>query len=192
MVVRAPLYVDPETAQITAKSDPIPTILRGIPLKLRSVAIQVDRKDFIRNPTNCEPMAISATLAASDGGAAKPTERFQARGCKNLPFKPKLALKLKGATKRIGHPALRAVLTAKPGEANIGRAQVNLPHGEFVDQGNLNKTCTRPVLLAGAPVPPPRSTATPRRGRRCPKSLSRGRSTWSAATATSCPPWSPN
>jgi hypothetical protein len=42
------------------------------------------------------------------------------------------------------------VLTYPKGSyANIARAQVNLPHSEFIDQGNLNKTCTKPVLLAG-------------------------------------------
>ena len=72
-------------------------------------------------------------------------------GCQNLGFKPKLQLSLKGSTKRTGHPALKAVLTYPKGGAyaNIARAQVNLPHSEFIDQGNLNKTCTSPVLLEG-------------------------------------------
>src|SRR6201999_423337 len=51
VVVRAPLYVNPETAQLTAKSDPIPTILKGIPLKIRSVAVSIDRQGFTLNPT---------------------------------------------------------------------------------------------------------------------------------------------
>jgi hypothetical protein len=149
VVVRAPLFVDPETARVTAKSDEIPHILRGIPLKLRSVEIKVDRQDFTLNPTSCEPMAVSAAVSGLDGANTSPSNRFQVGGCEGLPFKPNLKIQLKGATKRIGHPALKAVLTAKPGEAGIGRAQVNLPHGEFLDQSNLNKTCTKPVLLAG-------------------------------------------
>src|SRR6202012_3806912 len=50
-----------------------------------------------------------------------------------------------------GHPALKAVLTyPKSGAyANVKRAQVNLPHSEFIEQNNLNKTCTKPVLLEG-------------------------------------------
>ena len=39
VVIRNPLYIDENTAQVTAKSDPIPTILRGIPLKVREVSI---------------------------------------------------------------------------------------------------------------------------------------------------------
>jgi hypothetical protein len=151
VVVRAPLFVDPETAQITAKSDPIPTILRGIPLKVRSVAIDIDRANFSLNPTNCEQMLVSASIEGSSGANASPSNRFQVGGCDKLKFKPRLKLRLKGSTKRIGHPALKAVVTyPKQGAyANIARAQVNLPHSEFLDQGNLNKTCTKPVLLAG-------------------------------------------
>jgi hypothetical protein len=151
VVVRAPLYVDPETTRITAKSDPIPTILRGIPLKVRSVAINLDRSAFTLNPTSCEPSAVTASIGSSNGATASPSTRFQVGACNALKFKPTLKLSLKGSTKHTGHPALKAVVTypKKGAYANIARAQVNLPHSEFLDQGNLNKTCTRPVLLAG-------------------------------------------
>jgi hypothetical protein len=151
VVIRAPLFVDPETAEITAKSDPIPTILKGIPLKVRSVAIDLDRSGFTLNPTSCNVMLATASIGGSSGATASPTNRFQVLGCNHLKFKPKLQLSLKGSTRHAGHPALKAVLTyPKQGAyANIARAQVNLPHSEFIDQGNLDKTCTKPVLLAG-------------------------------------------
>jgi hypothetical protein len=151
VVIRSPLFVNPESAQITAKSDPIPTILRGIPLKIRSVVISIDRSGFTLNPTNCEAMSIYASLGSSDGATATPTNRFQVANCAKLGFKPELKLSLKGSTKHAGHPALKAVLTyPKQGAyANVARAQVNLPHSEFIDQGNLNKTCTKPLLLEG-------------------------------------------
>jgi hypothetical protein len=151
VVIRAPLFVDPETTEITAKSDPIPTILKGIPLKVRSVAIDLDRSAFTLNPTSCEPMAVTASIASSNGATANPSNRFQVGGCKQLKFKPNLKISLSGATKRTGLPALKAVVTyPKQGAySNIARAQVNLPHSEFLEQDNLNKTCTRPVLLEG-------------------------------------------
>jgi hypothetical protein len=149
VVVRSAIYVDPETAQITAKTDPLPHILEGVPLRVRDIRIDLDRSRFTLNPTSCEPSSVNVLATSTLGATDGLSNRFQVGGCANLPFKPKLKIQLKGSTRRIGHPALKAVLTAKPGEANIGRAQVNLPHGEFLDQGNLNKTCTRPVLLAG-------------------------------------------
>lgn len=148
VVIRSPLYVDLETAQVTAKSDPIPTILRGIPLKIRSVTIKIDRSGFAINPTNCEAMSVAARLGSSDGATASPSNRFQVGNCRALAFKPRLKLRLKGATKRSGHPALKAVVTypKKGAYANIARAQVGLPHSEFLDQGNLDKVCKQAEL----------------------------------------------
>jgi hypothetical protein len=150
VVVRTALQVNPETTQITAVSDQIPHILQGIPLDVRSVTVDLNRSDFTLNPTNCERKQITGSVGTVPGQSAAVSNPFQVGGCKNLGFAPKLKLSLKGSTKHAGHPALKAVLTYPKGSyANIARAQVNLPHSEFIDQGNLNKTCTKPVLLAG-------------------------------------------
>jgi hypothetical protein len=151
VVVRTALQVNPETTQITAVSDEIPHILRGIPLDVRSVTVDLKRPDFTLNPTNCEKKQITGSVGTVQGRNAPLSEAFQVGGCKSLGFAPKLKLSLEGSTKHAGHPALRAVLTYPKGGAyaNIARAQVNLPHSEFIDQANLNKTCTKPILLAG-------------------------------------------
>jgi hypothetical protein len=143
VVVRSPLYVDPETAVLTARSDPIPTILEGIPLKVRSVTVDLDRSQFALNPTNCELMSATASIGSVDGATAHPSNRFQVGGCEALPFRPDLKLQVIGKTGRNGKPALKAVLTAKPGEANIATAQVNLPHSEFLEQNHIKTVCTR-------------------------------------------------
>ena len=148
VVVRAPLYIDPESAQLTAKSDPIPTILKGIPLKVRSVAINVDRPDFILNPTSCDPMTVSASLGGGSGATAAPTNRFQAGGCSSLGFSPKLKLALKGGTRRAANPALTAILTQPAGQAGIGRVSVALPHSEFLEQSHIRTICTRVQFAA--------------------------------------------
>ncbi len=78
--------------------------------------------------------------------------RTQVGECGRLAFKPKLKLSLKGPTKRNGHPALKAVLTTpkKGAFANIAKAQVGLPHSEFLDQSNIGAVCTQPELKADA------------------------------------------
>jgi hypothetical protein len=148
VVVRSALYVNEETAQITAKSDPIPRILDGTPLDVRSIALEIDRSQFMLNPTNCKAMSVGGEAISVPGQTAQLTSRFQVGGCSALAFKPELKLSLKGSTKRSGHPALKAVVTyPKEGAyANIARAQVGLPHTEFLDQGNLDKVCTQPEL----------------------------------------------
>jgi DNA-binding beta-propeller fold protein YncE len=150
VVVRVALYVDPETAQITAKSDPIPTILEGIPLDVRSVAVKLDRPQFSLNPTSCDPMAVGGEALSVLDQSAGLTSPFQVGGCGALPFKPKLTLSLKGATRRGGTPALRAVLRMPPGGANVARAQVTLPHSEFIDNAHLRNICTRVQFGEGA------------------------------------------
>jgi hypothetical protein len=148
VVVRTALYVNPETAQIHAVSDPIPTILDGIPLDLRSIAVSMDRSQFTLNPTNCNPMAVTASALSLLGQSAALSNRFQVGGCSALGFKPKLKISLEGATKRAGTPALIATLTARPGDANIARATVSLPHSEFLDNAHIKTICTRVQFAA--------------------------------------------
>ncbi|HTT94814.1 MAG TPA: hypothetical protein VMF55_09080 [Solirubrobacterales bacterium] len=151
ITVRVALEVDPFSAEVTATSDPLPQILEGIPITYRDLRVEASRPEFVVNPTSCEPMQITSSITSIAGAYAHPQSHFQVAGCESLAFKPSLKISLKGATKRTGHPALKAVVTyPKKGLfANIARAQVNLPHSEFLDQGNLNKTCTKPVLLEG-------------------------------------------
>jgi len=148
VVVRAALYVDAKSARVRAVSDPLPTILEGIPLDLRTATVQMNRPQFTLNPTSCDPMSIEATATSVFGQAASLSDRFQVGGCGALPFRPKLDMKLLGGTRRGAHPRLRATLTAKPGEANIARASVTLPRTEFLDQGHIRTVCTRVQFAA--------------------------------------------
>ncbi len=151
VVVRTALYVDPETAQISAKSDPIPHILEGIPLDVRSIAVRLDRPSFTLNPTNCDPFAVGGALVSTLGQSASLTDHFQVSECAALGFKPSLSLHLKGGIARSSHPALRAVLTYPKGAyANVARASVALPHSEFLDQGHIRTVCTRVQFAANA------------------------------------------
>jgi hypothetical protein len=150
VVVRAALHVDPRTAQVRVMSDPIPTILQGIPLDVRSISVDADRRDFTLNPTNCEPMAVSGEAISLPGQVAPLSSRFQVGGCRGLDFAPQLALRLRGATRRTGNPELIATLTAKGGEANIARAAVKLPRSSFLDQSHIRTVCTRVQFAADA------------------------------------------
>ncbi len=148
VVVREGLKVNPETAQVTTAGGPLPQIFEGIPLRLRQIMVDLNRPNFALNPTNCDPFAVSAQVFGDEGAVSNPSTHFQVANCAALGFKPKLALRLKGGTKRTGHPALKAVLTARPGDANIARAQVALPHSEFLDNAHIGAVCTRPQLAA--------------------------------------------
>jgi hypothetical protein len=149
VVTRAGVYVDPESAQVTVRSDPLPQFLEGVPVSYRTIHVAVDRSRFALNPTSCATKQTTALLTSPEGSIAHPSSKFRVGGCGELPFKPKLGLRLVGGTKRGGHPALTAVLRPRSGDANIGTAQVALPHSEFLDQGNIGTICTRVQFSAG-------------------------------------------
>jgi hypothetical protein len=150
VTTRVALRVDPETAQVKAQSDALPTILSGIPLDLREVAVALDRPGFTLAPTNCEPMSIQAQVSSASGAGASASDRFQVGGCRQLRFSPALKLRLKGGTKRGQYPALSADLRANPGDANIASTSVAMPHSEFLAQAHIGTICTRVQFAAGA------------------------------------------
>ena len=149
VVVRVALRVDPTTGQITAESDPIPHILQGIPLDVASAKVVLDRPDFTRNGTSCDPSAFSGQLLSTLGQAASLSERFQLAECTSLGFKPKLGIRLFGGTKRGAHPALRGMVRMPEDGANIAQTSVALPHSEFLDQGHIRTVCTRVQFAEG-------------------------------------------
>jgi hypothetical protein len=150
VVVRNGIYVNPETAQITVKSDPIPQIIEGVPLRIRSIAVNIDRSNFAVNPTNCEPMTVAATINGASGASANVSSRFQVGDCEALDFKPKLSMQFTGPTNRNAYPKLKAVLAPREGDANIGRAVVTLPKTEFLEQAHIRTVCTRVQFAAKA------------------------------------------
>jgi hypothetical protein len=154
--VRVPLFLDPETAQIHPRTDAIPDVFGGAKLDLRSIFVNVNRKRFTLNGSNCRKGAIAGKI---EGGGADPTnpaafsafavsDPFRAAGCRRFKFRPRLKIRLFGKTQRAQHPKLRAVLKARPGNSNIRRASVALPHALFLDQASLAKICTRVQFAA--------------------------------------------
>jgi hypothetical protein len=153
VVVRAPAYVDPVTAQVSLVTDQLPQIVHGVLVRVRDLRVHLDRPNFMLNPTSCAPKSIDAKLFSTEGATKLATNHFQVGDCAFLGFKPKLGLKLKGGTKRGGHPALNAVVTPRSGDANFENAVVTLPRSAFLDQSHIRTICTR-VQYAAKSCPP--------------------------------------
>jgi hypothetical protein len=169
VVVREGIKINPETAEVfidATGSDPIPHIIKGIPIHARDIRVYVDKPQFTLNPTSCERTSTASTVLGSglnfgseaDDQPVTVTSPFQAADCASLGFKPKLALNLKGASARGGHPRFKAVLTPRKGDANSAFAQVTLPHSVFLDTEHIKTICTR-VQFNSGPYP----------GSNCPK-----------------------
>jgi hypothetical protein len=144
VMVRAALYVDPQTAEVTVVSDKLPRTVRGVPLNVRDIRVNVDRKNFTLNPTSCAEKQVGATLAAQDGTSVSRNARFKVGGCADLKFKPRLGLRLTGKSqlKTGKHPGVRAqVRQSGVGEAGIAKAAVTLPKSLALDPDNAQALC---------------------------------------------------
>jgi hypothetical protein len=150
VLVRTAIQVDPTDAHVTAVSDPLPQILEGVPLRLRSIRISLDRPNFALNPTNCQPFSVGASLDGDQGSTAMRASHFQVANCANLPYRPTLDLRLTGGMRRRGHPAVHAMLNAGRGEANTRRVVVILPKGELLDNAHIENVCSKVEFAKGA------------------------------------------
>jgi hypothetical protein len=154
IVVRVALDFNPLTAQAKAdgsRSDPIPHILRGIPLAVRDLRVSVDRPNWIFNPTSCRKDATEATIFGSGSDVFNPADDigigrsapFRAADCLELGFAPRLGLRLRGGTERGDFPVLTTIYVPRPGDANLKSLSLLFPRSAFVEQGHFRTICTR-------------------------------------------------
>jgi hypothetical protein len=129
VVVRAAVFVDPRDASLTVVSDPLPRILQGIPLQIRSVGVAVDKPGFMLNPSSCSAKEISGLVRSQQGASAAVRSRFQVGDCARLPLKPKMVLRVgaRGKLTREKRTPFTATLTQTPGQANLRSVEVTLP-----------------------------------------------------------------
>jgi hypothetical protein len=157
VVIRSTLNVDKDDAQVHIDSENLPDILQGIPLRIRSVAVNIDKPHFILNPTNCNPMTVTGSVTG--GGAdfnapgddtVKPVSTpFQVGGCSSLGFNPSLSGAILNGTQgihRSDHPNLQFNLGYHPGDANLAAVSVLLPQAFQIDQANLGNICSETQL----------------------------------------------
>jgi hypothetical protein len=115
VVVRGSVSVDPVTTALTVTTDPLPTILDGIPLDLRTVNVQIDKPGFIFNPTNCNPLSLSALLTGGLGTTEIVTNSFQVTNCGRLGFAPQFTVTTPGKTSRANGAGLHVKLSYPSG-----------------------------------------------------------------------------
>jgi hypothetical protein len=143
VIVRQAIFVDPEDAHLTVVSDPLPTILEGVPIRLRSVDIAIDRSQFAYNPTSCGSKQVGAALRSTQGASADRSAGLSFSGCEALPFRPKMSMRLTGAKRMIPgrHPGLEVRVTQTEPEANIASTKVKLPKSIALDPNNAQSVC---------------------------------------------------
>jgi hypothetical protein len=149
LAISASIRVDPSTAALTITSDPLPQMVDGTPLQIKTVNLDLERDGgFIVNPTNCRPWTITGSLRSTQGSLAAGVSRFQAANCATLAFRPKLtALTHARPSKALG-AYLHVKLLAGAGDANIAKLKLDLPKQLPARQATLGKACLASVLGA--------------------------------------------
>ena len=143
--MRAGIYVDRQ-ANVSVKSDPLPTIIQGIPLRMRQVNVTVDRGRFMFNPSSCAQQSIFGSFLSTTGERSDQTVAFQPVGCGDLDLNQKLSLNLTNKSQMTDgkHPGVDAtVVDAGPGSggANIKKVEVKLPLSLALDPDNAQGLC---------------------------------------------------
>jgi hypothetical protein len=145
-VVRAAINVDRRTSALTVTSDQLPQHKDGVPFRLKTVNVTIDRPNFMFNPTNCSQQAITAMISgvlpeSSRGTSVPVSTPFAAAGCKNLPFKPKFTVLTQAHTSKANGASLHVKVTSGPGQANIEKVKVYLPKQLPSRLTTLQKAC---------------------------------------------------
>jgi hypothetical protein len=141
VITRATVNVGVYSGRVTVTAT-LPTIVEGVPLRLKSLSVSVNRQSFLFNPTSCELMATESLLTSTSGATQSLSSPFQVSGCGSLAFKPTLAVSAGAKTsKRIG-AGIEVKIAQPPHEANIRQVVLTLPKVLPARLSTLQKACT--------------------------------------------------
>jgi uncharacterized repeat protein (TIGR01451 family) len=171
-IVRAKIEVDPITTRLTVTTDPLPTIIDGIPADLRAINAVIDKPGFMFNPTGCEPQSFSGAAYGTEGSTAPISSHFQMGSCRSLTFKPDFRVSTSGKTSRKDGASLDAKILYPTGnlganqassQSNVKMVKVDLPKQLPSRLTTLQKACpsaTFEANPAGCPTDSKVGTAT--------------------------------
>jgi hypothetical protein len=149
VIVRSSINVDPNTAAVSVRSDPLPLVLRGIPTQLQHINVSIDRPGFEFNPTSCARMAITGTITGYEGGVEAVSSPFQVANCATLPFAPTLtASTVAQASKQNGASLNVKLQSPGLGQANIAKVELQLPEALPSRLTTIQKACPDAVFNA--------------------------------------------
>ncbi len=148
VVTRATININPETTRVTIAST-LPTIYKGIPLRVRNITIAVTKQGFALNPTNCTtPLATESMLTSTMGATQSLSTGFPVTNCSALAFKPTFAAKTSAKTSKANGASLETTLNLPLGDGNVKSAIVQLPLQLPSRLTTLQKACPEATFAA--------------------------------------------
>ena len=157
VVIRAGVGIDPRSAALRIATGALPGLLDGIPLRIRSVNVSVDRPGFMFAPSDCSRTAVTGTVLSAQGASVPVSSPFDVGGCQNMPFRPSFSASTRGNGSFAGHGAslhIRILAPAQgPGraspEANLRSVHVELPRLLPTRLTTLQGACPAARFAAG-------------------------------------------
>ncbi len=147
VVTRVAISVDEHTGRVIATSS-LPVIVGGVPLRLRSVSVAVNRKNFLFNPTNCGALATETALTSTLGASQSLASPFLLSNCSALAFKPSFKAGTSAKTSKLNGASLRVTVGQGAHEANMRSVFAQLPKQLPSRLTTLQKACPESVFTA--------------------------------------------
>jgi hypothetical protein len=148
--VRAGISVGLYSGRVSVTST-LPSVVEGVPLRLRALNVAVNRHDFLFNPTSCAALATESVLASTSGASQSLASPFQVGNCGALAFKPSLVALSGGRPTKAGGASLEVKITQGANEANIREVQLQLPKQLVSRLTTIQKACPAASFEAGPP-----------------------------------------
>ena len=166
VVTRATINVEPYSGRLVVTSN-LPRVFAGIPLRLRNIAIAINRQSFLTNPTHCGALATESTLTgfvtpgSNTGSTQSLSSPFQVGECSKLKFKPSLTAFTGSKTSKANGASIEVKITQGAGQMNIRKVIFQLPKKLPSRLTTLREACPAATFEAG---PPPGGCKTGRVG----------------------------
>ena len=154
VVARAAISVDPHTARAIVSTPPpgtpgaLPSIVSGVPVRLRTLQVEVNRPSFLFNPTDCAALATESTLTSTLGATRAVSSPFQVGDCGGLAFKPSFKVTTRAKTSRLDGASLQVSIAQPAHEANIKSVYAQLPSQLPARLRTLQKACPEATFAA--------------------------------------------
>jgi hypothetical protein len=130
----------------------LPTIFKGVPLRLRNISVAVTHPNFLFNPTFCGPLSTDSTLVSTGSASQGLSSGFAVTDCAALPFAPKFeaatSASTNAATAKANGASLRVNLLQGAHEANIHSVVASLPKQLPSRLTTLQKACPEATYAA--------------------------------------------
>jgi len=148
VVTRGTIEIEEHTARVIATSN-LPTIVKGIPLRLKGISVEINKQGFLQNPTNCGVLATETTLTSTLGAKQPLSTPFQVSNCGALAFKPSFGAATGAKTSKANGASLETTINMPAtGNANVKSVLVQLPKQLPSRLTTLQKACPEKTFEA--------------------------------------------